>query len=165
MKRFIYIFLALAVALSAQFKEELDKPVDIKKGILNGAPSTSLFGFINPNNFSMSHSVSMSYTAMGNHGIALGVYTNSMAYKFNDQFNIEVDASLVNSPYSSFGNDYADQINGVYLSRAQLNYKPTENTFIMLQFRNSPAGYSPYGYYGYPGFYRNSMFDDFPNGN
>lgn len=165
MKKIILTFILFSAISFAQFKEELNKPIDIKKGILSESPSPSLLGFFNPNNFSMHHSFSMSYSAFGNNGVALGVYTNSMAYQFSEKLNVEVDASLVNSPYSSFGNGFADQINGIYLSRAQINYKPSENTFIMLQFRNEPYNYSPYGYYGYPGYFRNSLFEDFPEKN
>ena len=79
--------------------------------------------------------------------MALGVYTNSMAYKFNDRLNLETDISIVNSPYNSFGQDFSKQINGVYLSRVQMTYKPTDNMNIILQYRQIPGGlYSPYSF-------------------
>ena len=147
--------------LFGQFKEDLNKKVDIRQGIISQQPSTSLFNsFFNPNNFNMSHSVSMSYTAFGSQGVALGVYTNSMSYQFNENLNVEVDASLVNSPYSSFGNQFNDQINGIYLSRAQINYKPSENTFLSIQYLNGPINYSPYSYYNRGFFsFRNTWFN------
>ncbi len=159
MKKLFFLSLILiSSTVYGQFKNKQEAPVDIKSGIINSNPSSFFLGFINPNNFSMNHSFSMSYSAFSGNSIALGVYTNSIFYKFNDQLNIQVDASLVNSPYNSFGQAYSDQINGIYLSRAQLNYRPSDNMHFSIQFRNSPVGYySPFGYYGYSR-YNNSVF-------
>jgi len=89
----------------------------------------------------------MSFSSMGSNSLALGVYTNSMFYKVADNLNIEVDASLVHSPYSSFGKDHQNMINGIYLSRAQINYQPWENFNVIMQYRTLPDGYSsPYGW-------------------
>ncbi len=156
MKNCLIILLIISSLTYGQFKEELDKKVDIRGGITNYNPSSMLLGFIKPENFSMSHSFSMSYTASGQYGMALGVYTNSMAYKFNDQLNLQVDASVVNSPYSSLGTQHSDAINGIYLSRAQINYQPSEDFFITFQYRNLPGGYySPY-YNRRPSLFNNS---------
>jgi hypothetical protein len=66
----------------------------------------------------------------------------------------------VNSPFNSFSKEFSNQLNGLYLSRAQINYKPSENTSIILQFRSIPGGYySPY-YNDYNPFYRSSLFDN-----
>ena len=157
MKKILLILLATAFSVNyAQFKEQLEKPIDYKSGILNGNES-SIFGFFNPANFSMHHTFDLSYQSFGGGGLALGVYTNSMFYKISDQLNVQADISLVNSPYNSFSKDFAKQINGFYLSRAQINFKPSENTSIILQYRNVPMSYySPYNYgygFGYSPFY------------
>lgn len=154
MKKIILILLISASVSFAQFKKELDKPIDIKSGITNYNPSGFLMGFINPQNFEMHHSLSMSYSSFGGQGVALGVYTNSMAYKFNDNLDIEADVSFVNSPYSSFGDAHAKSLNGIYLSRAQLNYKFSDDFKLTLRYNQVPNGYySPYGYYGNSPFY------------
>jgi hypothetical protein len=143
MKNLIILIIFFTASISyGQFREELNKPKDVKSGIINNNPSSFLLGFINPANFTMNHSFSMSYSSFGSNGIALGVYTNSIGYKFNDKLNIQIDASIVNSPYSTFGSDYSQQINGIYLSRAQLNYKPSENTSITIQYRQLPYNYN-----------------------
>lgn len=165
MKKILFIVLISAGLLQAQFKDELDKPVDTKGGITNYTPSNFLLGFINPQNFQMNHSVSMSYTSFGNQGVALGVYTNNMSYQFSDNLNIEADVSFVNSPYSSFGDEHAKQLNGIYLSRAQLNYRPSDNTFITLQYNHLPTGYgygrlSPFNSYRYSPFYSSPFHRD-----
>ncbi len=164
MKKTILFLIITAFSVNyAQYKDQLDKRVDYTNGILNGN-SSSLFGFINPDNFSMHHTFDLSYQSFGGQGLALGVYTNSMMYKFSDALNVQADVSVVNSPYNSFSKDFAKQINGFYLSRAQINYKPSENTSIILQYRNLPMSYySPYGYgygFGYSPFY-GSGFDGY----
>jgi hypothetical protein len=100
----------------------------------------------------------MSYSAFGSNGIALGVYTNSMLYNFTDNLNIQADISLVNSPYSTLGQDFQNNLNGIYLSRAAVNYKPWKDVFISLQYRQLPYYYSPYS-----GYYGNSMFNRYYN--
>ena len=154
MKKIILILLLVSSVAFAQFKKDLEKPIDIKGGITNYSPSSFLLGFINPQNFDMHHSVSMSYSAFGGQGIALGVYTNNMSYKFNDNLDVEADVSFVNSPYSSFGEDHAKSLNGIYLSRAELNYRFSDDFKVSLRYNQLPNGYySPFGYSRYSPFY------------
>jgi hypothetical protein len=162
-KLIITIFILTASVLFSQYRDNGNSP-DIKSGILNrGGSSQSIFGFINPDNFSMNHTFDLSYSTLGgSNGMALGVYTNSMMYKFSERLNIQTDISVVNSPYNTFGKDFSKQINGVYLSRAQLNFKASDNMNIMIEYNHNPFGYySPYYYGGYSPFYRCGFYDDF----
>jgi len=152
----ILIFLIGFSLLSfAQYKDNGFPKEEIKSGIFNRS-SNSLFSFLTDENFSMKHSVSMSYSAFAGQGIALGVYTNSMMYKFSDDLNIQLDASIINSPYSTFGKELQNSINGLYLSRAAINYRPWKDVFISLQYNSYPflgsrSYYNPFYnyYYGY----------------
>jgi hypothetical protein len=54
----------------------------------------------------------------------------------------------VNSPYSTLGKNFQNNINGIYLSRAAINYKPFKDVSISLQYRNLPGVYNPYLYNG-----------------
>ncbi len=140
--------LFLAVSLKAQFKEDLDKKIDIRSNMTNNQPSQFFLDFIDISKFDMKHTFSLSYSAMGKHGMSLGVYTNSISYQFNENLDFKIDASLVNSPYNTFGEEFTNQLNGLYISRAELNFRPAENLEIKLQYLNSPTGYNPfYGYY------------------
>jgi len=154
--------LALAtINCFSQFKDKNIFKPSIQEGMINNNTPSLILGFFNPENFSMSHSYSMSYTTSGNNGLALGVYTNTMRYKFADNFNMQLDASLVHSPYSSFGKNYQDQISGIYLSSAQLNYQPWKDVNISVQYRNVPGGMFN-GFYGLNrfggGFYEDFLF-------
>lgn len=148
MKKILIIALTLITISFAQFRENnLFKP-GVKDGLVNSDPNF-LFGLFNSNNFSMNHSYSLSFSSFGSNGLALGVYTNSMLFKLTDNMNFQVDASLVHSPYNSFGKDFQNNLNGFYISRAQFNYKPYENFSLSIQYRNMPGYNSPYGYDDY----------------
>ena len=159
MKKLFFILILTVSSISfAQFKDQIGQQPSIHDGLIKNNTPSLVLGFINPNNFSMHHSFNLSYSAFGNNGVALGVYTNSMLYKFADNLNIQADISLINSPYSSFGKDFSDQINGLYLTRASLNYKPWENFSINVEYDRNPLGYynpnfgfSRYLYGGYAG--------------
>jgi hypothetical protein len=158
-KIFFLMMIVFSVSSFGQYKDQLDKPANIKNGIVNNT-SSSFLGLFNPDNFKMSHTFDISFQSLGNFGnLALTTYTNSMFYKFNDQLNVQADISLVNSPYNSFGNEFSKQLNGIYLSRAQITYKPSENLNIIFQYRSIPGGYYS-GYYGYSPYY-GSFWNDF----
>jgi len=152
MKKILLIALVMfSVNCFSQFKDKNIFKPSVQEGLINNNTPSLLLGFFNPDNFSMSHSYSMSYTTSGSNGLALGVYTNTMRYNFTKNFNIQVDASLVHSPYSSFGKNYQNQLNGIYLSGAQLNYQPWKDVNFSVQYRNIPGGY-------YNDFYGSNRF-------
>lgn len=148
MKKILLILLLFSVSVSAQFRDNPDDKIDIRSGVTNDSPSSFLLGFINPQKFNMNHSISMSFNSFGGQSVALGVYTNNMSYAFSENLFIEADVSLVTSPYSSFGTEHSKSLNGIYLSRAELNYRPSENMSILIQYNGGPFNYySPYNYY------------------
>lgn len=155
MKKIIILFVGLTAFSFAQFRDNGFPKEEPKSGIFNRSNS-SLFSFLTDENFSMTHSVNMSYSAFAGHGLALGIYTNSMMYRFSDNLNVQLDASIINSPYSTFGRDFQNSINGLYLSRAAINYRPWKDVFISLQYNSYPFlgsrnYYNPFYnyYYGY----------------
>jgi hypothetical protein len=128
----------------------------VKEGVVDES-SGYLFGFMNSDNFLMRHSFSLSYSSFAGHGVSLGTYTNSMYYKLLNNLNIQMDVSLIFSPYSSFGENFQNDINGLYISRAAINYSPFKDMHISLQYRSLPnAGYFYNPYFGsYNSFYGN----------
>ena len=133
----------------AQFKDQLSDEPSVQSSLIRSENSNFLLGFFNPANFSMRQSVSMSYTTFGNQGLALGMYTNSMSYKISNPLTLSADVSILNSPYSSLGSKFSQGLNGIYLTRADLNYHPTDNFQVDLQFNQNPLYryYNPYYYY------------------
>jgi len=160
MKKYLLtLFVLLSVSINAQFKDPVFETEKPKDGIMNNS-SNSLFGFINPDNFSMHHSIGLSYSTFGSQGTSLATYTNSMMYKFSDKMNIKLDASFVTSPYSSLGKNFQNSIQGIYISRAAFNYRPWEDFSISIQYRNIPNYfYDPFSRYN--GFYGSSFNNGF----
>ncbi len=152
-KLIIILFVITGTLCFGQFKNGAENIPSIKESMRQMPASTSIFGFINPDKFSISHSVNMSFSTFDGQSIMLGSYTGRMFYKFTDRLNIAVDASLVTSPYSSFGKQFSNSINGIYITRAQINYKISKDTYIKFQYYN-PVGnnYSNFGYYGGSGY-------------
>lgn len=156
MKKILILFIGFTVLSFAQFRDNGFPKEEPKSGIFNRS-NNSPFSFLTDENFSMTHSVNMSYSAFAGHGLALGIYTNSMMYRFSDNLNVQLDASIVNSPYSTFGKDFQNSINGLYLNRAAINYRPWKDVFISLQYNSYPffdrrSYYNPFSnfyYYGY----------------
>ncbi len=147
-----FVIISLSAA-NAQYKDSGFHESDIKNAMVDNSPS-SFFGFLKSSNFQMHQTYDFSYSTFGSgQGLALGVLTNSMFYKFSNNFNGQLDISLVHSPYSSLGRDFQNSINGIYVSKAALNYQPWKNMLITVQYRNLPYSYynpfNPYNSYGY----------------
>jgi hypothetical protein len=161
MKKIMMLFVVIITMTGfAQFKDSEAQLPDIKSGILaQPSSSFSLFSFINPQNFHMQQSVGMSYSTFGGQGMAMGVYTNSMSYQFTDNLNVQLDASVVNTPYSTLGKQFNNSINGIYISNAAVNFRPWKDLYISVQYRNVP--YSMYSPYSYSNSYRYGLFDGF----
>ena len=161
MKKVITSLSFLAVMLCftsafAQFKSTVDPQPSVSQSMVKQDDGSFLLGLIDPNNFSMRHSFSLSYMTFGGQGMSLGTYTNSMMYKFSDALDIETDISLMTSQFNSFGKQAQSSFNGLFLNRAELNYRPWKNTLFQVSYRQLPANYwmSPgYGYSGFGGFF------------
>ena len=133
----------------SQYKQTGLSSEHVSDGIINhNQGGTALLGFLNSNNFEMHHSYDVSYSSFGSGSLALTTYTNSMYYQFSNKLNVEVDASVVYSPYSSFGKNFQNDLNGIYLSKAAVNYHPWKDVFITVQYNHLPVTYySPFSGY------------------
>ena len=157
-KLVLMLFLSFCAGVFAQYKDPGFPTETVKDGIIDHSyTSGNLFGFLNPENFHMNHQFSLSYSAFGNQGLALSIYTNSILYNITDNLDVQTDISFVNSPYSTLGKDFQNSLTGIYLSRAAVNYKPWKDVSISVQYRNLP-----YSYYNpfYSGYGRNRFYYD-----
>jgi hypothetical protein len=158
MKRNSFLVAALVflwVSLSfAQFKGSANLKPSVSESIIRPDGGGWLFGLIDPNKLSMHHSFSLSYSSFGQRGLSMGVYTNSLLYRFSSDLDFQADVSLMHSPYNTFGQQFQKDFSGVFLSRAELNYRPSNNMLFSLQYRQLPPMY----WLG-NGFYRPSFFD------
>ena len=152
--------LLLSSSAAAQFRSQADRESRVSQGLYGGSGSSFFFGLFDPARFQMRHSLSFSYQTFGNQGLSLGTYTNSMSYAFAENLNARADISLSYSPYNTFSGKGGGSRNlgSIYLSRAEINYRPFENMMVQIQYRQFPYGTfysSPFFYYGNP------MFRDF----
>jgi hypothetical protein len=149
-KLVLMLFLGFYTAVFAQYKDPGFPTTTVEDGILNHSNSSdnNIFGFLNSDNFEMHHQFDLSYSAFGNQGLALSIYTNSMLYNFSDNLNVQTDISFVNSPYTTLSKDFQNNLNGIYLTKAALNYRPWKNFDISVEYNRIPNGLSPYSFYG-----------------
>jgi len=155
MKNLVMFLLTAVLSLSvaqAQFKSDEQNHPSVVNALIKPTTGLSgLLGWFNPDDFRMHHSFSLQYMASGGYGLSLATYTNSMMYRLADPLDVRFDVSLQGSP---FGPSAQGEFSRLYLSRAELNYRPWENVRVQFQFRQFPYGsYSPY--YDYPSSFRN----------
>lgn len=152
---------AIATVASAQFKSQVEQETSIASTRLGGSssPLAFMFGWFDPDKFTMRHSFDMSFTAFGGQSLSLGTYTNSMIYRFADNLNARADIAFSFSPYANLSTFNKKDFSGVYLKNAEVNYKPWDNTTVSVSFRQSPYGY--YDYYSpfYNPWYRSDNLE------
>lgn len=145
----ITLFLILNAVAIGQFRSDGLNTPNVKEGIVTD-DQNYLFGFLNSDNFFMRHSFNVSYSAFAGQGVSLTSYTNSMFYRLMPNLNVQLDVSVVHSPYSTLGDQFQKNISGIYISNAAINYRPWKDFSVHLQYRNMPYGYGYFNpYYGY----------------
>ena len=149
MKKFLLLFVLISAGINAQFKNTGNEPTSVKEGIVT-ENSNALFGFLNSDDFIMRHSFSLNYTSFAGQGVSLTNYTNSMFYRLMNNLNVQLDVSVMYSPYSTLGDQFQKDISGIYVSNAAINYYPWNNFSVHLQYSAMPYGYGFYNpYFGY----------------
>jgi hypothetical protein len=148
--------LALLIALLpvlafGQLKEQL-KPQSFSQLLTQPQGLVGLIG-LNPKRFSMQQSYSLSYTSLGGRDFSQGVYLNTMSYQVADPLQVSLQWGVMNQPLSGLGVSSLYQ-NGFFVSGASVEYKPSRNLSVGVQFNRNPAGY---WYRGYPYYSPSSL--------
>lgn len=150
----IMLFLFSSSKVEAQFKGSSELKPSVSESMIRPGGDGLILGFFDPSRFSMRHNFSLSYTSFGNNSLSMGMYTNNLLYQFSDELNLQADVSFMHSPFNSFGKQFQNDLSGVYLTRAELNYRPSQNTLFTIQYRQLPPMY----WLG-NGYYRHGFFD------
>lgn len=147
----VLIFVLVTGVSLSQFKEI---PKETRTKLKSGG---LILGFINPKNFSISHSINLSYQTLGNSSVSLSSYTATLSYKVLENMKLSADVSMQYSPYASIGSsnpalnkEFQNSFNGINLSRVSLDYRPFKNMFISFDYinnRNNLYWYDNYYYY------------------
>lgn len=142
----VVVILAAVHLASAQLKSQEQTHPTVASSLVRPAPGMSGFlGWFDPENFAMRHSFSLQYMSGGRYGLSLATYTNTMFYKIADPLDVRFDVSLQGSPFGHHGFGQQTDFSRLFLSRAELNYRPWENVHIQFQYRQFP--WNAYGYY------------------
>lgn len=158
-KKVVLVLACFSLTAFAQFKQQVESKPSVSESLIRPEESGLMFGWFDPSRLTMHHSYSLSYMTGGGQGLSLGVYTNSLFYKIADPLDVQVDISLMHSPYSSFGS--TKDFSGVLLSRAQLNYRPADNMLLQIQYRQLPTMYWMGGSNRYSSFFNGvGRFDE-----
>jgi hypothetical protein len=150
---FIFALVLLPVLAFGQLKEQLE-PQSFSQLLTQPQGLLGLIG-LDPNRFSMQHSYSLSYMSLGGHGFSQGVYLNTMSYRFSDPLQVSLQWGVLNQPLSGLGVPSLYQ-NGVFLSGASVEYKPSRNLSIGVQYNRAPGNLWDARYRGYP-YYNDSI--------
>ena len=141
-----FAVILLSATASAQFKSQIDNQPSASQYLVHPSGFSSLLSWFNPDNFRMQQSISMNYFTFGGQSQSLASYTNSMFYKIADPLDVRFDVTLQGSPFGGQSGMFQQNgINKLFLSRAELNYRPWQNFFVRVQYAQMPLGY--YGWY------------------
>jgi hypothetical protein len=133
-----FVFSAVTIC---QFKSRPESVPSVTESMLRPDGGGLLFGWFDPSRFTMRNSYSLSYTTSGGKGYSLGTLTSSLEYQISNPLSVQFDVSLMHSPFSNLGGRFANDVSGIYLTRAELNYRPSKNMLLQIQYRQLPAMY------------------------
>ena len=157
----LVVLLAVAAPAQAQHRADLPGGHAAVRLFDQAGPAFALNKLFSPNHFRMSHSYEMSFGSYGGGASSMGMYTNTMAWQFNQKLAARVDLAYAFSPFGSRGFGMQEDNKGrVFLRNAEIAYRPSENVNLHFSVRQSPYGsyMNPYGYYGGMGHYGYDTF-------
>jgi hypothetical protein len=135
------VLVVFCMTAIGQFKSQPEVTSSTTESLIRPDGGGLMFGWFDPSRLTVHNSYSLSYTTSGSRAYSLGALTSSLGYQISNPLSVAFDVSLLHSPYSNLGGDFAKSISGVYLSRAELDYRPSKNTLLQIQFRQLPAMY------------------------
>lgn len=148
----LFLLLSTALVAEAQLRKDLSPSDEYTASVTHTQRPASPGNWMNLLNMTMSHSYSMTFSNIGGQAQNINAYTNSMYFDISEKVDAQVDLSLLHSP---FGNSFMTDNNlgaRVIIDQARIDFKPSENTRISLQFSQRPY-YSPYSHYGFGNYY------------
>ena len=116
----------------------------LRSGSGNGLGIKPL-GFLDPSRMTFSHSYSMSYFSSGSDGIAQGLFMETIGYRLSNPLTLTLNLGYLHQPYSSLDQGGAYQTDS-FVGGAALTWRPKNNMFLHIEFRNYPQQ-PGYGYY------------------
>lgn len=111
-------------------------------------PSGPGWALLDPSRFHMRQSYSISYMSGSGGSGSVGLYLNEMEYQLFKPLTLHVGLGYLHQPFGSRGANSAGASlsDGFFVPNVGLEYRPSENILMMVDFRQIPAGTSPYGW-------------------
>ena len=143
--RTLLLFVVLyPFALQGQLKTQNPASVHFPSALRQGygaASHVANFLGLDPSKFSMQQSFTLSFTSLNGYGLARGVYLNTMRYQLSNPLSLSVQWGFFNN--LSDPNRLNPNGSGFFLSGANLEYKPSENFHIGVQYSAYPNALYP----------------------
>ncbi|MBN2105437.1 hypothetical protein JW835_15465 [bacterium] len=144
---FVAVLMILLISLSVFSQDLTDKKSVFKPSELVQKPSGFLNYLIDPAKFEMSHSYSLSYLSSGDRSTNVGLYLNTMTYRFSDPLLMQLRIGYMHQPFGGDRSTLSSQQGNFFLQGAHLLYRPTKNMIISFDYESYPfMMVSPYRY-------------------
>lgn len=118
---------------------------------LAGQTSGVGFSLLDPSRLTINHSYSMSYFSGGGQSGSIGLYMSTLSYQFSKPLTLRVGLGYLHQPLGFLNNDMVGPEGGRILPNVQLDFRPTENMFLRLDYRTIPVtGYDSRAGMGWP---------------
>jgi len=141
MKKSIVLYcliLSLIVYAVAVAQSENKQSNVLNNSQLFKKPAGFLDSLIDPSKFSMSHSYSLSYFSWGGKSFSQGLYLNTMNYQLSEPLFMQVRIGYVHQPFGIM--NQSNGMNGkVFVQRALIEYKPSKNMRLTIDYQVNPV--------------------------
>lgn len=134
----LFAALLLAGTSSAQLKSQIDEQQNVSQSMLRPLSTSNFLGLLDLSRLSMHQNISLGYVSGGGTGLSLASYTNSLNYQIADPLNIRMDVTLQGSPFGSSNSNLSTNLNKLFISTAELNYRMNDNMFIQFRYQQLP---------------------------
>jgi hypothetical protein len=139
---FLVLILLAPTLLFAQLKRDLVQP-DIATTLTKPA-NNYLLGIFDPSRMQMHHSFSMGYSMGGGNSMLMNTYMNRIDFKLSEKLFLRTNIGIMSSPYHTFGEKSMFN-EPMFFGGAELDYKVSDKTRLMLRFESTPYYYrQPY---------------------
>ena len=139
MKKNFYNALILFAIISSAYAQLIENlhPEMVPNNIYGQLDFGSMSLF-DPERFDIQQGFSMSMMSMGKQSVSVAGYTNKITYWANNNLRLDANILLYQSFVNSL-NHHGIKNNGPKIAfDAGLVYKPTENSFLQINFKNLP---------------------------
>jgi hypothetical protein len=155
---FVFVLLFFGTeAAQSQFRGQEPRNPSVADGVTRSAVSESpLFSL---DRLEMTHSVTMSYGMSGDHGLGGSMYINSLRYSISKPLSVRADIGMMLTTFGSASSFIQNDISRIFLKRASVDYVPSKDFRLTLQYRNEPY-LSRYGGWNHGTGFGYDLFDE-----